>query len=187
MPKIDVTTIEGYDTMSPEQKIAALEAYEYQDYSADVERYKNAASKANSEAAEWKKKHHTLLSEEEQKQAEAEEKNKAILAELESLRKTQAISDYRSKLLALGYDEAIAEEVATAMQAGDTDKIFAGQKKFLEKHEAKLRADLLAKTPTPAPGGKDEPSKEDFKKMSLNEKQKLYTEHPELYKKLQEG
>lgn len=187
MPKIDVTTIEGYDTMSLEQKIAALEAFEYEDHSADVERYKNAASKANSEAAEWKKKHHTLLSEEEQKKAEAEEQNKALLAELETLRKTQAISNYRSKLLALGYDEAAAEEVATAMQAGDTDKVFAGQKKFLEKHEAKLRAELLAKTPTPATGGKDELTKDDFKKMSLTEKQQLFTEHPEIYKKLQEG
>ena len=29
MPKIDTSGIKGYDKMSPEEKLAALEAYEY--------------------------------------------------------------------------------------------------------------------------------------------------------------
>lgn len=59
MVKIDVSKIEGYAEMTAEQKLAVLESYEYNDYSGEVERYKNAASKANSEAAEWKKKHNS--------------------------------------------------------------------------------------------------------------------------------
>lgn len=46
MAKIDVTKIEGYEQMTPEQKLAALEGFEYEDNAAEVERLKNANSKA---------------------------------------------------------------------------------------------------------------------------------------------
>ncbi len=56
MAKIDTTKIEGYAGMTAEQKLAALEAFELPDNnSAELERLKNAVSKANSEAAEYKK------------------------------------------------------------------------------------------------------------------------------------
>lgn len=55
MPKIDTTLIEGYESMNAEEKLAALEAFEYDDYSSEVQRYKNAATKANGEAASWEK------------------------------------------------------------------------------------------------------------------------------------
>ena len=64
MAKIDTSKIEGYADMTPEQKLAALEGYEYEDNAAELEKQKNALSKANSEAAEWKHKHNALLSEE---------------------------------------------------------------------------------------------------------------------------
>lgn len=57
MAKIDTSKIEGYANMTPEQKLAALEGFEYEDNSAELEKQKNALSKANSEAAEWKRKH----------------------------------------------------------------------------------------------------------------------------------
>ena len=60
MAKIDITKIEGYDKMTPEEKLAALEAFEYEDNFSELEKYKNAASKANSEAAEWRKKHNSM-------------------------------------------------------------------------------------------------------------------------------
>ena len=52
MAKIDTSKIEGYADMTPEQKLAALEGYEYEDNAAELEKQKNALSKANSEAAE---------------------------------------------------------------------------------------------------------------------------------------
>ena len=52
MAKIDTSKIEGYAEMTPEQKLAALEGFEYEDNSAELEKQKNALSKANSEAAE---------------------------------------------------------------------------------------------------------------------------------------
>ena len=55
MAKIDTSKIEGYADMSAEDKLKALEAFEYEDNAAELERQKNALSKANSEAAEWKR------------------------------------------------------------------------------------------------------------------------------------
>ena len=74
MAKIDTSKIEGYANMTPEQKLAALEGFEYEDNSAELEKQKNALSKANSEAAEWKRKHNALLSEEEKKKQQDADK-----------------------------------------------------------------------------------------------------------------
>ena len=70
MAKIDVSSIDGYENMTAEEKIKTLEAFEYNDNSTELEKYKSAASKANSEAASWKKKHNELLSEDERKKQE---------------------------------------------------------------------------------------------------------------------
>ena len=61
MAKIDTSKITGYAEMSAEDKLKALEAFEYEDNAAELEKQKAAVSKANSEAAEWKRKHNALL------------------------------------------------------------------------------------------------------------------------------
>lgn len=186
MAKIDITKIEGYSEMTPEQKLAALEAYEYEDNSSEIERYKNAASKANSEAAEWKKKHNALLSEEEQKKNEAEEEMNRIREELETLRKEKVESDHRAKLIALGYEETLAAETAKALVNGETEKVFAAQKKHQESLEKKIRADVLKDTPKPKAGSgtKSEITKEQFDEMGYTERLKVFNDNPELYKEL---
>ena len=70
MAKIDTSKINGYAEMTAEQKLAALEAFEYEDGLSEVERLRNAISKANSDAAEWKRKHNALLSDDEKRKAE---------------------------------------------------------------------------------------------------------------------
>nr|DAE04982.1 MAG TPA: hypothetical protein [Siphoviridae sp. ctO0R2] len=92
MAKIDITKIEGYDKMTPEEKLAALEAFEYEDNSFELEKYKNAASKANSEAAEWRKKHNALLSEEEQKKQANEEELTTLRAKVEAMETRRRLS-----------------------------------------------------------------------------------------------
>ena len=129
MAKIETTKIEGYSEMTLEEKIAALEAYEYEDYSSELERYKNAVSKANSEAAMWKKKYNAFLSEEERRKNEAEEEMNKIREELEILRKEKLESEHRAKLIALGYDENLATETAKALVNGETEKLFVALKK----------------------------------------------------------
>ena len=65
--KIDTSRIEGYADMSTEDKLKALEGFEYEDNAAELSRQKNAISKANSDAAQWKKKYNEMLSEDERK------------------------------------------------------------------------------------------------------------------------
>lgn len=152
MAKIDTSLIEGYAGMTPEQKLAALEAFEYEDNAAELEKQKNALSKANSEAAEWKRKHNALLSEEEKKKQEDAEKLTQMEQELADLRKAKTVSEYKAKFVAQGYDEALAEETAQAYADGDNAKVFANQSKFLEEYAKKVKADALKKTPKPTPG-----------------------------------
>lgn len=152
MAKIDVTKIEGYDKMTPEQKLAALEAFDYEDNASELERYKNAASKANSEAAEWKKKHNALLSEDEKKKQEDAESFSQMQKELDDLRKDKTVSQYTAKFIAQGYSETLASETAQALADGDTAKVFANNQKFLEDYAKNVKADALKKTPKPPAG-----------------------------------
>lgn len=183
--KIDVTKIEGYEKMSPEEKLAALEAFEYEDNASELERYKNAVSKANSEAAEWKKKHNALLDADSQAKQEQEEELANLRKEVEDMRKDKAVSTYKAKFLGLGYDETLADETATALAEGDMEKVFANQKKHLDTHEKTIKSDLLKKTPTPPAGdGGDTMTLEKLRKMSSQERYEYSTKHPEEYKKL---
>lgn len=152
MAKIDTSKIEGYANMTPEQKLAALEGFEYEDNSAELEKQKNALSKANSEAAEWKRKHNALLSEEEKKKQEDADKLAQMEQELADLRQGKTVSEYKAKFVAQGYDEALAEETAKALADGDSAKVFANQSKFLEEYAKKVKADAIKKTPKPGAG-----------------------------------
>lgn len=152
MAKIDTSKIEGYANMTPEQKLAALEGFEYEDNSAELEKQKNALSKANSEAAEWKRKHNALLSEEEKKKQEDADKLAQMEQELADLRKGKTVSEYKAKFVAQGYDEVLAEETAKALADGDSAKVFANQSKFLEEYAKKVKADAIKKTPKPGAG-----------------------------------
>lgn len=186
MAKIDVNTIEGYAEMTPEQKIAALEGFEYEDHSAENERLKNAVSKANGEAANWKKKHNELLSEDERKKSETEDALNEMREQLEEYKKRDKVNTYKTKLIADGYDETLADETANALANGDMDKFFANQKTFLESHDKAYKAQLMGGTPTPPPGkGTDEVmTLEKFHKLSMEERAKFSQENPEEYKSL---
>ena len=152
MAKIDVSKIEGYASMSAEDKVKALEALEYEDNTVELERLKKANDKLSSESAEWKRKHNALLSEEEKKKQEDADALANMKKELDELRKDKTISEYKAKLIAQGYDEALASDTAQAMADGDTAKVFANQGKFLEDYAKKVKADAMKKTPKPPAG-----------------------------------
>ena len=151
--KIDVTKIDGYEQMSAEDKIKALTEFEYEDGRAEIEKYKNAVSKANTEAAEWKKKHNALLSAEEQKKQADDEAISQMKAELENLRMEKVISGHTTEFMKLGYDEGLARESATALANGDLVTVFANTKKFLTSHDKTITANTLKNTPPPPAGG----------------------------------
>lgn len=182
MAKIDVSKIEGYDTMTPEQKLAALEAFEYEDNATELERYKNAVSKANSEAADWKKKHNALLTAEDKAKQDKDEELTSLKTEIEELKKEKAVSAYKSKFMGLGYDEALAEATAKALSEGDMETVFTNQKKFGDSQAKKIEADLLKGTSTPPAGKEKQMSKDDIMKITDNtERQKFIAENIELF------
>ena len=152
MAKIDTKLITGYEQMTPEQKVAALEAYNHPDpdYSGYVK--KDLYDKAASEAASWKKKHNELLTEDERKKQEDADALANMKKELDELRKDKTVSEFKAKLIAQGYDEALASDTAQAMADGDTAKVFANQGKFLEDYAKKVKADAMKKTPKPPAG-----------------------------------
>jgi len=153
MAKADVTKIDGYESMTPEQKVAALEQYEFDDKSKELEKAQNAVSKANSEAAEWKRKHNLLLSDEEQKKAAADEEKEQMAKRIAELEKREVENSYKSHYIGLGYDAELAASTAKALVDTDMETVFANQKKFLEAHDKTYKAQLMTGADlTPASG-----------------------------------
>ena len=188
MAKIDVTKIDGYESMTPEEKLAALESFEYEDNATEIERYKSAVTKANSEAAEWKKKHNALLSDEEQKNASRDEELNAVRSELEELKREKLVSGYKNSYLTMGYDESLADSTAKALAEGNMEAVFANQKKFIETQKKAIKKEILGDTPTPPPGeGGDTMTLEKLKAMTQSERFEYSQSHPEEYKTLYGG
>ena len=175
--------------MSVEDIEKALESIEMPtDSSAEIDRLKNALSKSNSEAAEYKKQLREKMSAEELKAKEDAEKLEALIKERDALLREKTISGHKAQYLALGYEESLANETAEALANGELDKVFANQKKHNESVEKKIRADVLKGTPKPEGGtGSETITKESFSKMSIAEQFKYSVDHPEEYKKLYGG
>lgn len=183
--KINTGKIEGYENMTLEQKLAALESFEVDepDYTGYVT--KEVFDKTASELATSKKQLREKMTAEELKAKEDAEKWDAIIKERDELLREKTIAGHKAKFLALGYEEKLANETAEAMANGELDKVFANQKKHIESVEKKIRADVLKETPKPEGGnGSDTLTKEKFSKMSIAEQYKYSIEHPEEYKKL---
>ena len=152
MAKIDISKIDGFDTMTLEEKIAALQGFDFPDpdYSGYVK--KDLYDKAASDVAAWKKKHHDLLSEDERKKQEEAEERASMEQKLADFEKKIKISEYKTKLVSQGYDEELATATAAAMESGDMATVFANNQKFLDGYAKKIIADKLKGTPRGADG-----------------------------------
>lgn len=174
--------IEGYESMTLEEKIAALEAYE-PDMSGFVA--KSVFDKKASEAAEANKQLRARMTEDEAKAAKEAEEKAALRERAEKAEYALAVNGYAKSYLAMGYDEKLANSTAEALAKGDMETVFKNQKAHSDAREKALRAELLKQTPPPPAGGPETGmKKEDFAKLSLEEKQKYATEHPEEYANL---
>ena len=185
MAKIDVTKIEGYADMTPEEKLKALEGYDVPDpdYSGYVK--KDVFDKTASELAAKKKELTEKMSEDEQKKAKEAEERQALEEKYNALLRENAVSKNKTKLLGLGYDEKLADETAEAMADGDLDKVFKNQKKFLEGFEKSIRAEVPKDTPEPTGDGDTKTmTLEGLRKMTPMERMKYSQEHPDEYKAL---
>lgn len=152
--KVDTSKINGYAEMSSEEKLSALEAYEFDSPpppspvdNGELERLKAALDKATSEAAANKKALREKQSAEEAKAAQEAEERESILKELEALKKDKAISAHKAQYLELGYDAEMAETNAKALYSGDFDTVFSNQKKFIEAQRKAAAASALDSQP----------------------------------------
>lgn len=194
MAKIDVGSIEGYETLSVEEKLAALEAYEYDDHSteiADLDKYKDAVTKANHEAAELKKQLKAAQEQQKTGNSKADDTIAKLQKQVEDLTRQNTIASYTAQFTALGYDAELAQATAIATADGDVATVFENQRKFLDAHDKSIKADIFKQTPKPGQGGtgKQAPamSLEKFRKLSDRDQLKFAAEFPEEYAKLYGG
>ena len=150
--KIDVSKIDGYAEMSAEDKLKALEDYEFETPAPkdteEVAKLKNALSNANSQAAEYKRALREKQSEQERAEAERAEREKAVEEELRGLRRDKTVSSYLANCLSLGYGSELAQRAAEAMADNDAAAIMECQREFLEAKQKELEAAALNKQPT---------------------------------------
>lgn len=194
MAKIDVGEIDGYTEMSAEEKLAALEAYEFNDHAsevADLEKYKDAVTKATHEAAEYKKQLKVLQDQQKTGNSKADDTIAKLQEQVAELTRQNTIASYTAQFTALGYDSELAQATAIATADGDVATVFENQRKFLEQHDKDTKADILRQTPKPGQGGtgKTAPSMtlEKFRKLSDSERMKFVSEYPDEYNKLYSG
>ena len=95
MAKIDISKIDGYADMTPEQKIAALEAFETEDpdYSGYVK--KDIFDKTASELAAKKKELNEKLTEDEQKKQKEQEEREELQSKYDKLLRESEVSSSR--------------------------------------------------------------------------------------------
>lgn len=177
--------IENYENLTPEEKLAAWEAY-------DPEKNgfvsKATFDKKASEASELGKQLRAKQTDEEAKAAKDAEERATLLARVEELEREKTVNAYTTSYLGLGYDEKMAKATAEALAKGDMETVFANQKTHNDTREKALRAEFLKSTPPPAGGGADKGiKKEDFAKMSLAEQAKFASENPDIYKEFYGG
>ena len=169
MAKIDVSKIDGYEAMSAEEKLAALEAYEFEETAPTNDnetKLKEALTRASADASEWKKKYRATLDDAKRAEEERAERDKARDEELETLRKERTISKLEAQYLSVGYSAELAAASAKAQADGDTATVLANQTKFLADMKSKLEAEALGKQPPLTPGKPPEADKSDDDKLS---------------------
>ena len=153
--KIDTSKIEGYADMSPDEKLKALEGFEFEDQSensGEIAKLRSALSNANSQAAEWKRQFREKQTEQERAEAERAEREKAVEEELKTLRRDKTVSEYAAQCLALGYEKELALKAAGAMADNDAAAILACQQEFLESKKQEYEAAALKQQPKLTPG-----------------------------------
>lgn len=171
------------DLKELQAKVKALEA--------ENGKLKQSVTNASADASKWKQtakeKDDALkakMSDEERAKQEQDEATAAMQKELETLRTERNIANLSASLVAndIGMDAETAKSVATAMNAGETDKVLDGIRQFIKAHDKSLRESALKNNQTLPGGSVDKTvSKTEFDNMSLSEMMAFKVEHPDLY------
>ena len=159
---------------------------------ADTAAYDNLKKRLDevaSEAAGYKKHFRANMSEAEQKAlADAEEK-KELQEKVAKLESEKAIAENAKGLVAIGYDEALATEVATALHNGDAATVIKAHAKFVDAQKKAVLADAVKETPVPPAGGDGGTvmTKEKLRALSPAARFEFSQKHPEEYKQIYNG
>ena len=164
--------------LSVEERLAELLA--------ENKRLKRASDKASSEAADYKKQLMASKSDSERAAMEKAERDAKLQEELQTLRKTVAISNFAKSYMGLGYGEKNAMLAAEAQYGGDYDELNRLQAEHQSNLEKKIRAELMKSMPAPSIGNDDTitVTQAQFDSMTYTERLNLYRDHPTVYAKL---
>lgn len=168
--RIDVTQIDGYETMTPEEKVKALEGLEVKDTDTEA-RYKQLVSDANHEAKKYKdamrasedrakaaeEKLKSQMSDDERARQERDEEIESIKAENERLKREKAISQKTAFFLKMHMTDEQAQASATAFVDGDFETVEKMQLEAQQTWEKDIRADVARQNPQPQDGGTPQP------------------------------
>ena len=124
----------------------------------EADKLKIQLSKANSEAAEYKKQLRAKQTDDEAAAAETKAAIEKLMAENAELKKSMDIATKTAKLTAQGFSEELAKATATAMLDGDFDTVLTNQAKYLEEQRQAIKKDLMNGTPKPAVGSSSDVS-----------------------------
>ena len=189
MAKIDTSLIEGYESMTPEEKLDALQSFDFEDPDLEALRkdkatYKKRIDELTSELSKRKKAESSSLSRAEQELEDLKTANAELQEKYNAMMKAATIAESKARYLKLGFEESLAEDTANALADGDMDKVFANMEKHQTAFEKKLKADSMRDMGSP--DGKGSPSKsmtkEDILKIKdYGERQKAISEHLDLF------
>lgn len=143
MGNIDTSTIEGFDTMTAEEKVDALLKLDIPE-KVDLSEYvkKELFNKTSSELAAAKKSLKEKMTAEEASKAQADEEKTKLQEAYNDLLKKHTIAEHTAKYLAIGYSEELAKSTAEAIFDGDTDKILENQKKYNAECEKRYKEQI---------------------------------------------
>lgn len=150
MPRLDTKKIPGFDSLPEDARayLSSLETVESSVY--------NQLASANGELTKQLRAKQTeeerIASEQAAKVAAEQAKNEELLTKLTTLEKAQNIMAQQTRLMALGYDDALAKQAAEHLVNGDYEKFNAAQAKFLEARDAKQKEQRVNNTPYPPNG-----------------------------------
>ena len=189
MAKIDTSKIENFDSMSDEEKIKALQDFDFttsEELEDELKKAKKANDKLSSENAELKRQKKKLESEKADDDDAHKTEIEKLTERIDEMVKVNSINEYKASFIAQGYSEELALDTAKASVDGDIKKIMANQKKFLEEHDKKVIQKAM--TEVKSPKGTEEKYKdmtlEKFRKLSSVERAEYSKNYPEEYQSL---
>lgn len=155
------------------------------DLKAELNRNKKARDKALSEVGEYKKQLRAKMTADEQaeiERQEAEAERKAYVESLETFKKT---AEATARYALQGMNQDMAKQAADAEISGDMDLLADIQRKHAQQMVKDAQAEWLKSRPEiNTGGGNSNITQEQFDKMNMIQRTKLYNESPDVYRAL---